>query len=411
MATTQLQNSMIETLDATKLTGSLPAVDGSSLTNLPETGEVLMKSADDPATTTNPATGVGTIWLNTTTGKMFSCTDASNNANVWESVTPTDTTSTIGPQWAYQGTEYGYSVGGMNRVGGPSSFFDDIARFSFASHGAASDVGNLLTNNTGVCGHKSIDKGWASGGYDGTTGVQTIQNWSWQSQADAVDHGVLTVSNVGPAAGHSTETYAYSSGGWHYGNSTNFDKWQKFPYASQTQAYVSSSLNFSGGFYQHTGWSTDTDLYTAGGYDYGAPAGSRYISQIEKMQPASDNNSTVCGNMSSFSGYNSGNNSTTHGFVHGGYDGGGNYYLSRIEKFTFASEGTATNWSSLALPSYDHGSTQSTTHGYAIGGVEITWAWTMTEIYQYSYSSESNAVVDVGDLTRCMTGISDCIAK
>ena len=98
-------------------------------------------------------------------------------------------------------------------------------------------------------------------------------------------------------------------------------------------------------------------------------------------------------------------------FQYAGFDGTGNYYIDRIEKFTFASEGTAANWSSLVLPSYDHGGTQSTTHGYAISGVEVTWAWTMTEIYQYSYSSESNAVVDVGDITRCMTGSSDGIAK
>ena len=407
MSSTKIQDTVIESLHASKLTGTFGAIDGSSLTNLPPSGEIIMKYTVDPAADTNPATGVGTLWLNTETGKMYVCTDATADANVWNSVSGSEE---IGPVWAYQGTEYGYAVGGNNRVGGPQVFFDDISRFSFASHGPASDVGNLLTGNTGANGHKSIDKGWASSGYNGGL-VSTIQNFTWDSQTNATDHGAVSLPNIMPSAGHSTDTYGYTSGGWHFTNSVNYDKWTKFPYASQTDSTAVADLNFSGGFYQHTGWSTDTDLYTAGGYDYGAPAGSRYISQIEKMQPASDNNSSVCGNMSAKSGYNSGNNSTTHGFVHGGYDGGGNYYLSRIEKFTFASEGTATNWSSLALPSYDHGCTQSTTHGYAIGGVEITWAWTMTEIYQYSYSSESNAVVDVGDLTRCMTGISDCIAK
>ena len=44
------------------------------------------KSASDPATNTNPSAGVGHIWLNTTSGEMYCCTDATTNANVWTNI-------------------------------------------------------------------------------------------------------------------------------------------------------------------------------------------------------------------------------------------------------------------------------------------------------------------------------------
>ena len=43
----------------------------------------ITKSASDPAVDTNPAGGVGTVFLNTTSGEMYSCTDATAGANVW----------------------------------------------------------------------------------------------------------------------------------------------------------------------------------------------------------------------------------------------------------------------------------------------------------------------------------------
>ena len=41
------------------------------------------QSASDPTTTTNPSGGVGTEWINTTSGDIFLCTDATTDANWW----------------------------------------------------------------------------------------------------------------------------------------------------------------------------------------------------------------------------------------------------------------------------------------------------------------------------------------
>ena len=73
----------LSTVSSSKLSGALPAISGASLTNLPSE---ITKSGSNPTGTTNPSGGVGTIFLNTATGEMYSCTDATTNANVWTNV-------------------------------------------------------------------------------------------------------------------------------------------------------------------------------------------------------------------------------------------------------------------------------------------------------------------------------------
>ena len=43
--------------------------------------------ANNPANNTNPTDGLGTKWINTTSGQMFICTDATTDANVWQGQT------------------------------------------------------------------------------------------------------------------------------------------------------------------------------------------------------------------------------------------------------------------------------------------------------------------------------------
>ena len=62
--------------------GKLPVVDGSQLTGIVS----LTLSASNPTISTNPSTGVGTEWNNSTTGEMYICTDATAGANVWTNV-------------------------------------------------------------------------------------------------------------------------------------------------------------------------------------------------------------------------------------------------------------------------------------------------------------------------------------
>ena len=81
MATSKIKSDSIDTVAASKLTGALPAISGASLTNLPSD---ITKQGSDPTISTNPSGGVGTMILNTLSGKLFVCTDATAGANIWQ---------------------------------------------------------------------------------------------------------------------------------------------------------------------------------------------------------------------------------------------------------------------------------------------------------------------------------------
>lgn len=80
----------ITAMAASKLTGTiadarfpatLPAISGANLTSLPSD---ITKQASDPTISTNPAGGVGTLILNTTSGKLWVCTSATAGDNTWK---------------------------------------------------------------------------------------------------------------------------------------------------------------------------------------------------------------------------------------------------------------------------------------------------------------------------------------
>ena len=137
MSITKVTNDNIASLEASKLTGSLPAVDGSSLTNMSS----FTKSASDPALDTNPSGGTGTLWLNTTSGEMFACTDATTDENVWTNVgSGTGDVPGLPFGGIGGGTAYGYTTGGYT-----PTVINEIQRFSFTADGNSADIANLTT--------------------------------------------------------------------------------------------------------------------------------------------------------------------------------------------------------------------------------------------------------------------------
>ena len=103
----------------------LPAVDGSLLTGIVSH----TTSASDPAIDTNPSGGVGSEWINSTSGKQYICTDATTDENVWKNVGAGS--GDIEP-YTFQGTQYGYRAGGYNLS---TSYQDVIEKYSFTSDG------------------------------------------------------------------------------------------------------------------------------------------------------------------------------------------------------------------------------------------------------------------------------------
>ena len=85
----------------------------------------------------------------------------------------------------FQGTVSGYTSGGVT----PGQV-NTIDKFSFASDGNATDVGDLTQSRYGTAGQSSIMSGYNSGG--ASPAVSTIDKFPFSSDGNATDVGDLT---------------------------------------------------------------------------------------------------------------------------------------------------------------------------------------------------------------------------
>ena len=397
MSVTQVSNDNILSMSAAKLTGVVPAMDGSALTGI-VAGSEAMTGAGDPANETNPADGVGALWINTTTGEMFICVDATTNGNVWNNVGEGSGDVTY-VAWAPQGTQYGYMAAGISYS--PTTRHDIIERYSFTTDQSASDVGNLYAGGISApVGHSSIDYGWVSGGWGGAISLG-IQKFSYASQTDSVDHGATLYGDTATQGNHSaascgTTDYAYIVGGHKTAPNENWDIIQKFPYASQTNAVSIGNMAYSTGLHRQCGWSSSTHGYSAGGYDY-APDWNNQFSDIEKFSFASEGNGVNCSNLTAETSYSSGSSSTTHGYTASGYITDW-LVTSKIDKMSFATEATASNIGNISVATHSPVSSSSTTDGYAAGGHLSGNTTASASIQKYSHTSDGTVNI-IGDIT------------
>ena len=158
-----ITDAKIGALNASKLTGTiadarfpatLPAVSGANLTNLPST---ITKSTSEPAANTNPSGGVGTLYLRTTTGEMYCCTDATNNANVW---------TNIGEGEGKQPFEYMAATGGTVTTDGNFKVhkFTSSGTFQVTTLGDGGKVEYLVVGGGGGGGTNNDNTGGGGAG-------------------------------------------------------------------------------------------------------------------------------------------------------------------------------------------------------------------------------------------------------
>ena len=121
--------------------------------------------------------------------------------------------------------------------------------------------------------------------------------------------------------------------------------------------------------------------------------------QIRKSPFASLVSVTSVGNSTAVRNEQSGTQSSTHGYTHGGQLYPPNAALNIIDKFSFAADGDATDVGDLVQSMKNTAGSSSTGHGYKLGG-EYT-----NSIEKYPFSSDANAT-DVGDLTQSRAWIS-----
>ena len=168
----------------------------SGLTKAASTGDPTA-TAGDPAVDRDES--VGTRYINTTSGELFICTDATAGENVWTG----QLGSTVQPPKYFGGR--GIWSGGWN-----GSASDKMDYITVASLGNCSDFGNLTSaKSIGSEGPSSGVRGTAPGG---TTTSTDIDYWIFASLGNASDFGNLSVSRA-RMAGMSNGTRGVMAGG------------------------------------------------------------------------------------------------------------------------------------------------------------------------------------------------------
>ncbi len=379
MSTWKITDRVIDGLASSKLSGALPAVDGSALTGVPG----IIKSASDPAIDTNPSGGVGTIWGNTTSGELFACSDATTDENVWTNIGAG--TGDVQP-YVFQGTISGYNAGGYEGGESPGNIID---KFSLSSDANATDVGDLTQGRGVPAGQTSNTHGYACGG-DNPTTTNIIDKFSFSVDSNATDVGDLIAARRA-GAGHSMSTHGYYSGGVVSGSYS--DVIQKFTFSADANATDVANLTFSRG--NVTGTNSATHGYTSGGFTGSSNSNNRDI--IDKFTFASDADATDVGDLTTIIRDGAGASSETNGYFSGGYTPPSS---NAIQKYSFSSDGNSSSIGTLTEGRHAATGQSSTTHGYSSGGYN---AGNKNVIDKFTFASDNNAT-DVGDLTTSRFG-------
>ena len=373
MAITKLDISMLEDVSGANnlvkldANAKIPATSGAGLSVKP--GSVI--SASDPTISSNKT--LGAEWLNSTSGAMYICTDATTGANVWTNVGAG--TGDIKPAY-WIAENYGYMMGGA-----PNPLIDHIQRFPFASSSDAVDVANLTVARGSVCGNSSATYGYACGG-SGPTNV--IDKHQFGTTNNATDVGDLLAAGSDCIAS-SSETYGFQAGGYPATNTV-----QKLSFASDGNSTDHGDLTGNKSSGNTGGINSETHGYTSGG--------SGASTQRDKYAFASNVTAVDDGNHTAgHHSYANGCSSTIHGYMVGGnVSGAGGADI--IDKFAFAAGGNSTDVGDLTEPGYTGGHASTADYGYKGGG----GATDQSRIEKFTFASDNDSV----DTTASMLSLN-----
>ena len=161
--------------------------------------------ANDPAIDTNPTDGLGTKWVNTTSGQIFICIDATTDANEWIGQTTTSIQPRVFCAGGNLSTTGHVSVGMTNTIEyiNPGTLSDAI------------DFGDILLANQYFTGTSNgvNDRGVFGGG----NSSNVIQYFTCSTLGNTIDFGNLTVarSQAGACSNGTTDRGCWAGGGWY----------------------------------------------------------------------------------------------------------------------------------------------------------------------------------------------------
>ena len=234
----------------------------------------------------------------------------------------------------------GYTSGGY----GPSSNNNRIDKFPFAADGNATDVGDLTGTLREHAGQSSENHGYTTGGHDGSPHpgeINDIQKFSFASDGNATDVGDRTITGQAHT-GQNSSISGYSSAGSSGNPPVNTNVIDKFPFATDENATDVGDLFET--VLLPAGQSSSTHGYVSGG---GTVSNDRET--IQKFSFSSDENATDVGDLLSDIFYLCGQSSTVSGYVSGGIPSPSS---NVIQKFPFSTDANSTDVGDLTQSRY-----------------------------------------------------------
>ena len=321
-----ITNAKITSVDASKLSGSaFPVINGANISNQFEQTSPFTESTSDPAADSN--LGLGAAWVNTTTGTIYICKEATNNMNVWQGV----------------GDGSGHIL--KNQLPGE----------------ATDDVPNIEENTT--LSHTFTG---------GTDADGTVTHYV----VDQISDPILSVAVSEVAAGSAHDFTASAVSGdtnVTFRVRTKDDAGMYSPGITVTVT-VTDFVPF---------WSNYAQMhaYSAGGYNGN--------DKIERFSVLTDANNTEVGTISTQVEYGTGTNSISHGYIYGGVPASWAGTVTTVQKVQLAAAANASNISNMVFHSYGHGAANEENYGWKFGGDSIPNP-DHKVLEKQSYASDSN---------------------
>ena len=383
--TQSVSSKSIQSLAASKVSGALPAVNGSALTGI---SAGVYNNASDPTITSNRA--LGTLWANSVSGELFVCTDATSNNNIWVNVGAGiyDYGKCFGGLGG--GTIAGFAAGSVT-TGALSN--GRIQTYSYTSDSDATNHGTLAQGVYMTAGSSSATHGYiASGVKRSDVANPIIERFAF---ATANSQAVVTNATIHTAKqdvmGHSSKTHGYCSGGNHPTLVNNIEKY----------AFGSSTTVADHGDLVAARMDAGSSSSISHGYTMG---GNVSNTLIDRFSFASAGNAVTHSSLLTvgLASRRAGHSSNEYGFI-----SGGNPTTNLVETFSFTSDSTATDHTNLHTATVAHGGSSSSTHGYITGGPDGV---NSNRIQKFAFVNPGATGSDVANLVDAQNnyGHSEC---
>lgn len=281
---------------------------------------------------------------------------------------PGSTTSSGG--FSFQGSTYAYAYGGRT-----PSFVDTVDQVSLTSDADSTDIGESGTSGDFLNGGASSE----THGYIVADTTTAVKKFAFTAATTSISVGSLTDSDASEGGSASSGDAVYYFGAHNSG--ATYNKLNKIPTASDTDA-TAQTQGAPAPSYHAAGNSSDSHGYSSGGYN-------PYHNTTMKFPFSSDTGFASVGTFSTARAWMHGSSSTTHGYILGGLHTPPDTQFNSIEKFTFSSDSNATDVGELTANRLSGGGSQSSTSGYSISGKSL--GSYQNTIQKFPFASDTSA--------------------